>query len=92
MSEPTLNERLGEILIKKNLSSNTINEVNRDTLDDVCDELGINILEKAYVVGLDPRLIFSEGFIKGITFLQLNRNEDNYAIWKNILNISNLSK
>ena len=87
MSKPALNERLEEILATKNLSSDNLT-IDRETIDDVCEELGINILEKAYVIGLDPRLIFSEGFIKGISFLQLNRNEDNYAIWKCILKIA----
>jgi len=87
MSKPALNERLEEVLATKNLSSDNLT-IDRETIDDVCEELGINILEKAYVIGLDPRLIFSEGFIKGITFLQLNRNEDNYAIWKCILKIA----
>ncbi len=89
MSKPALKKRLEEVLSQKGFfpDDSLLQDVDRDSIDQFCEDLGINVLEKAYVIGLDPRLIFSDGFIKGISFLQLNRNEDNFAIWKCILKL-----
>ncbi len=89
MSNPALKKRLEEVLRRKGFfrDDSLLQEVDRDSIDDICDDLGINVLEKAYVVGLDPRLIFSDGFLKGISFLELNRKADNFSLWKCILRI-----
>ncbi|MEO6728613.1 MAG: hypothetical protein ABIM99_01700 [Candidatus Dojkabacteria bacterium] len=86
MSKPSISNRFKGVLERRQIQLSKIT-VDRETIDDVCEEFGINVLEKAYIVGLDPRLIFSSDFIKGITFLELNRNEDNFAIWQSILKI-----
>ncbi|MFS8130693.1 MAG: hypothetical protein ACMG57_01810 [Candidatus Dojkabacteria bacterium] len=90
MSNSAFTKRFKEVLGKRNIELSEAS-FDRETIDDVCEDLGINVLEKAFIVGLDPRLIFSEGFLKGISFLELNRKADNYSLWTCILRIKKAS-
>ena len=89
MSKPALMQRLEEVLTQKGFfpEDSFFKDVDRDSIDEFCEDLGINILEKAYILGFDAKMIFHESFLKGIVLLELNRNDDNLEIWKNILKI-----
>ncbi|MEP7103798.1 MAG: hypothetical protein ABI721_03755 [Candidatus Dojkabacteria bacterium] len=87
MSVPTLKERLEEVLESKNIVTDSLKIVDKDSIDELCFDLGINVVEKAYILGFEVEDIFNPNFVKGLAFLELDSKGVSFDIWKTILNI-----
>lgn len=86
MPDSSIIERFVEVLENRQFEIPSL-EINRENIDEYCNQYELNILEKAYILDINPELIFNQPFLKGFIFLELNREDKRELVWKKLLKL-----